>query len=65
MIKHSHMVDYNRDSTSSSAEQERRKAVVAKRNPIEGLREAKLPGIWPGIPMQERQVQDKNHILTR
>lgn len=65
MITHSHMVDYNRDSTSSGAEQEGRKAVVAKQNPIEGVREAEFPGIQAGIPMQKRQVQDKKHILTR
>lgn len=56
MIKHSHMVDYKWDSMSSSADQEGRKAATAKWNSLEGLREAELPGIRAGIPMQNERV---------
>lgn len=65
MIKHTHMVDYNRDSMSSSAEREGRKAAIAKRNGIEVLRVAELPRIPAGIPMRKGRVQDINCILTR
>lgn len=65
MIKHSHMVGYNRDSMSSSADREGRKAATAKRNGVEVLRVAELPRIRAGIPMQKGRAQDINCILTR